>query len=297
MEEYKRVERETLGSIRCGDHGALLKSGLIFSVLRRWSHLQCMPRPSFRHITMCVLYQTGESEKHQYFNLEKLLVSGSPLSDPYICLNCLKQETNEVPEFVKTDKPVSAAGYACWHRVILEQLRCNSCNKGIIEPNSNLRIPAWGDSKSSPSFQGLITNGVLWINRINSRGDTKTVTTPEWLHTHTDKDSLRNIAFIQRKSRGLIQWPGTNSSLFAGPFWVCCTLIDYRKAENSLIDNWYFLYMKHRNVDNNFCEHWKRWVERRQLIMCLSKADLRSFDTWGACIRIPQNQYKRRRIP
>lgn len=66
-----------------------------------------------------------EDEKHQDLSCDELRVSEPPLLDPANILDFLKPGHDEVLSFVKTGKPVSAMQYACWHRIVQEQLSCD----------------------------------------------------------------------------------------------------------------------------------------------------------------------------
>lgn len=77
-----------------------------------------------------------DDERYQGLMCKESLVSESPLLDSETGLKYLREE-DEVLKFVKTGS-VSAAQYACWHRIVQEQLRCNKTSKHTINTDFEL---------------------------------------------------------------------------------------------------------------------------------------------------------------
>ena len=71
------------------------------------------------------VHHSVEDEGYPNVSSEKFPASESPVLRPPNSLHFLMQGGNEILKFIKTGKPVSAAQYACWHRIVQEQLACN----------------------------------------------------------------------------------------------------------------------------------------------------------------------------
>jgi hypothetical protein len=71
------------------------------------------------------MYLPDPTEMCGKLNCGEPLVLNSPLFNLENHLTFLKPGQDEVLKFVKTGKPLSAMQYACWFRIVQEQLSCN----------------------------------------------------------------------------------------------------------------------------------------------------------------------------
>lgn len=85
---------------------------------------------------MHVHHPLEDDEKYRDLICKKSLISESPLLDPANGLKYLRGQ-DKVLKFVKTGS-VSAAEYACWHRIVQEQLRCNKSSNHTMEADFEL---------------------------------------------------------------------------------------------------------------------------------------------------------------
>ena len=65
-------------------------------------------------------------ENDMYQNSKEVGGSGTRIFDLDYSLNYLRPGMDVPLQFVKTERPVSAAQYVCWHRIIQGQLSCNT---------------------------------------------------------------------------------------------------------------------------------------------------------------------------
>jgi hypothetical protein len=101
---------------------------------------------------MYVYHSTEDRTIYPNLIIDELPVSESPLFSPVNSLNFLRPGQDEVLKFVKTELPVSAAQYACWHRIVLEQLICKKTSNGTKSVDFELASTCFREIERVHSF-------------------------------------------------------------------------------------------------------------------------------------------------
>jgi hypothetical protein len=85
---------------------------------------------------------------------DELSVSESLPFSPANTLTFLRPGQDEVLKFVKAKEPISAAQYACWHRIVLEQLQCNKDSSRTTKVDFELAIDCFRKIQRVHHFSG-----------------------------------------------------------------------------------------------------------------------------------------------
>ena len=166
-----------------------------------WSPGDRLSDTSFLLLTMTpntmYVHHSVEDEGYPNVSSEKFPASESSGWRRGAIRPALMPGGNEILKFIRTGKPVSAAQYACWHRIVQEQLACNMGPEPTI---NELARTCFREIEQVHRFsRGWYFGGISLMNRIHLNGDTATTEASEWSQLYTYEDGYRETSSLEQE--------------------------------------------------------------------------------------------------